>query len=192
MMIIREIREVLRNHADEKTRISGLRFFKEEIRLYGIKSATVTSLGKEYFKKLPSDEKDVVFEHCEQLWKSGYWEESLIACNWAYAVRKSFVPDDFPVFERWVDNYVGNWASCDTLCNHTIGTIVEKYPRLLPELKRWAISPNRWMLKVASQKHQEEVFEFILQRKNMMPRTALRYAIEKMPEELKRRAMEKG
>lgn len=48
-----------------------------------------------------------------------------------------------------------------------------------------------WMLKVCSQEHQQEVFEFVMRHKKVMPRTALRYAIEKMPKELKIRAMAK-
>jgi 3-methyladenine DNA glycosylase AlkD len=48
-----------------------------------------------------------------------------------------------------------------------------------------------WMLKSASQAHQKEVFEYVMKNKNKMPRTALRYAIEKMPENLKVRAMAK-
>jgi 3-methyladenine DNA glycosylase AlkD len=49
-----------------------------------------------------------------------------------------------------------------------------------------------WLLKVASQHHQQEVFEYVLRNKNIMPRTALRYAIEKMPEEMRREAMKKA
>lgn len=37
----------------------------------------------------------------------------------------------------------------------------------------------------------KEVFEFVMKHKNKMPRTALRYAIEKMPEKLKKQAMVK-
>jgi 3-methyladenine DNA glycosylase AlkD len=48
-----------------------------------------------------------------------------------------------------------------------------------------------WMLKSASQAHQQAVFEYVMSKKAVMPRTALRYAIEKMPEELKKRAMQK-
>jgi len=48
-----------------------------------------------------------------------------------------------------------------------------------------------WMLKAASQAYQNEVFEFVMSKKSIMPRTALRYAIEKMPKELKSLAMEK-
>ena len=33
-----------------------------------------------------------------------------------------------------------------------------------------------WMLKAASQAHQEKVFNYLMQNKAVMPRTALRYA----------------
>ncbi|MCK5021754.1 MAG: DNA alkylation repair protein [Candidatus Pacebacteria bacterium] len=46
-----------------------------------------------------------------------------------------------------------------------------------------------WMLKVASDHWQKEVFNFVMENKKKMPRTALRYAIEKMPKNLKERAM---
>jgi 3-methyladenine DNA glycosylase AlkD len=61
-----------------------------------------------------------------------------------------------------------------------------------------------WMLKAASmsetfvkgddqtkREHLNTVFQFVVRNKSVMPRTALRYAIEKMPSELKTKAMEK-
>jgi 3-methyladenine DNA glycosylase AlkD len=48
-----------------------------------------------------------------------------------------------------------------------------------------------WLLKEASNRYQKEVFTYVMKHKDMMPRTALRYAIEKMPERLKKRAMER-
>jgi 3-methyladenine DNA glycosylase AlkD len=48
-----------------------------------------------------------------------------------------------------------------------------------------------WLLKEASRNHQKEVFDYVIKNKKTMPRTALRYAIEKMPKELKIKAMEK-
>ncbi len=46
-----------------------------------------------------------------------------------------------------------------------------------------------WMLKEASNKHPDEVFNYVTARKKTMPRTALRYAIEKLSPELKSQAM---
>ena len=48
-----------------------------------------------------------------------------------------------------------------------------------------------WLLKVASKVYQREVFEYVLNKKEIMPRTSLRYAIEKMPKELKEIAMKR-
>jgi len=48
-----------------------------------------------------------------------------------------------------------------------------------------------WLLKEASRKHTEEVFAFVMKNKKEMPRTALRYAIELMPKDLKAEAMKK-
>jgi 3-methyladenine DNA glycosylase AlkD len=233
-IIIEKIRKELIKNADEKVRIQGEKYFKENVKIYGLKAAQTEQIGKEYYKTITDKSKENIFALCEEFWKSGYMEEAGIACMWSYNVRKQYEPDDFKVFERWVNNYVTNWAACDTLCNHTVGTFIEMYPSHLKELKRWAGSGDRWvkrasavtlivsarkglflkdifeiadilhsdpddmvqkgygwMLKAASQAHQDEVFEYVMRRKKTMPRTSLRYAIEKMPPELKAKAMAK-
>jgi len=48
-----------------------------------------------------------------------------------------------------------------------------------------------WLLKEASRKHTDEVFSYVMQNRRAMPRTALRYAIEVMPKDLKAEAMRK-
>jgi len=232
--IIHQIREELLKNADEKTKLSGQRFFKEEIKSYGIKTPLVQKIGKEYFKIIALEPKQRIFDLCEEFLQSGYIEESFIACNWSYFVRKKYEPADFEVFQRWINQYISNWASCDTLCNHTVGEFVEIFPEYVNELKAFTKSDNRWvkraaavtliiparkgkflpdifeianllltdkddlvqkgygwMLKAASEAHQKEVFDYVANNKTLMPRTALRYAIEKMPKELKTIAMEK-
>ena len=48
-----------------------------------------------------------------------------------------------------------------------------------------------WLLKEIANKRPQEVLDFVLERKAKMPRTALRYAIEKMPAAWKKQAMAK-
>jgi 3-methyladenine DNA glycosylase AlkD len=232
--MIEEIRATLIRHSDETTRISGQRFFKEEVTLYGIKSAAVRKIAGTYFKEIQSFGKDKIFGYCETLFQSGILEEAAVACLWSYQMRKHFTPDEFTRFEDWISRYVTNWAVCDMFCNHTMGSFLVKFPEYLPELEAWTRNSNRWMrrasavsliiparrgmfldevlqlaellltdrddmvqkgygwmLKSASQAHQNEVFTFVHAHKHLMPRTALRYAIEKMPEGLRRLAMEK-
>lgn len=49
-----------------------------------------------------------------------------------------------------------------------------------------------WMLKESSNANQKEIFEFIMNHKLIMPRIALRYAVEKMPANLKKQVMLKN
>lgn len=232
--IIDKIRTELRHSIDEKTLATSQNFFKEKIKLYGVKVPTVNKISREYFKLIDCKTKSEIVELCEILWQSGFIEESFIACNWSYYIHEKYEPEDFQLFEKWITNYVNNWATCDTLCNHTIGEFIEMFPEYIVKLKDWATSHNRclrrassvtliiparkgkflneileiadillldkddlvqkgygWMLKAASEANQQEIVDYVIKNKSIMPRTALRYAIEKMPKELKIKAMER-
>ena len=232
--IVELVRKKLIENADEKTKAGSKRYFKEQIDTYGVKSAVVGQISKEIYSQIADFSKNEIFELCEELWKSGMLEESFIACNWSYAVRKQFIETDFSIFERWVDHYVSNWASCDTFCNHTIGAFLQLYPQFVQKMKEWTHSPNRWvkrasavsfilparkglfkedifdiannllldiddmvqkgygwMLKSLADSYEDEVFQYVLSKRAVMPRTALRYAIEKMPPDKKQEAMKR-
>ncbi len=62
---------------------------------------------------------------------------------------------------------------------------------LLPDPDDLVQKGYGWMLKAASEAYPKEVFEYVEAKKAVMPRTALRYAIEKMPLELRTQAMKK-
>jgi len=232
--ILTQLRRELHLLADPAIIESSRRFSKEPITLYGVRAPAIHKLSKTTFKEIKGLPKSDIFNLCEELWRSGYHEEAAIACNWAYELRKSYTPEDFAVFEKWVNNYVSNWAMCDGLCNHPVGELIMRYPELLPNLKIFTQSENRWvrraaavsliiparrgkflpdileiadllltdpddlvqkgygwMLKAASETHQQEIFDYVLRQKAVMPRTALRYAIEKMPKKMKAEAMAK-
>jgi len=230
--IISAIRQELTIQADEKTKSNSRRFFKENVAFYGVSTALVNRIAAHYFQDAKFLGKKGVFALCETLLKSDFSEEAFIACDWSYRFHSQYEPADFFTFEGWLKNYINNWAKCDTLCNHTIGSIVEQYPQHLENLKQWARSDNRWLkraaavtliipakrgkfledifeisdilltdpddlvqkgygwlLKDAAILHQAEIFDYVMKNKNIMPRTALRYAIERMPADLKRLAM---
>ena len=232
--IIAQIRHELETLANPEIQKSSKRYFKEEIRCYGVKTAPVIAMAKKYWKEVRDRPKSDVFALCEELYGSGYMEESFIVSQWAHALSSRYERKDLAVFRRWIDMYITNWASCDGFCNHTVGEFIEQYPECTDELKRWTQSKNRWMrrasavslivpakrgkflkesieiadllltdtddmvqkgygwlLKEVSRKHTDEVFAYIMKNKRQMPRTALRYAIELMPKELKAEAMKK-
>ncbi len=80
-----------------------------------MKSVVVRNIAKKYFLDIKGMGKQEIFSLCEKLLESDYGEEAFIAFEWAYSLRKEYEPADFQVFERWVKEYVNNWAKCDTL-----------------------------------------------------------------------------
>jgi 3-methyladenine DNA glycosylase AlkD len=230
--LLLEIQEELEQHIDPAPKRSPQSFFRDEVKVHGVKTNLVEKIAKDRFQQIKDRSKEEILALCEELWKTDYMEEAFIACEWAYRLEYSFEPADFLVFERWVTKYVNNWAKCDTLCNHTVAAFVERYPQYVENLEVWARSDIRWlrraaavtlilparkgkflrhvfqiadillldkddlvqkgygwMLKEASKSHLQDVFSYVMDHKDVMPRTALRYAIEKMPEEMRRRAM---
>ncbi|MCC7556608.1 MAG: DNA alkylation repair protein [Methanoculleus marisnigri] len=232
--VVEAIRQEFAAQADPELRERGQRFFKEEVRCYGMKTATAVAIAKKYWKEVKSREKQEIFALCEELYSSGMMEEAFVVSRWAQQLAGRYEPGDIAVFRHWIETYITNWATCDGLCNHAVGDFIVRYPEGIEELKRWTQSENRWMrraaavslivpakrgefldevlaiadllltdrddlvqkgygwlLKEASRKHTDEIFSYVMAKKREMPRTALRYAIELMPKELKAEVMKK-
>ncbi|MBI2990096.1 MAG: DNA alkylation repair protein [Candidatus Magasanikbacteria bacterium] len=224
-MPLSTIRRELKSHIEPAYKTCSLGFFKEPVKLYGVRAPIVKKIAKNYFKLLKDLPKKNIYKISEQLLASNYNEEASIAFDWAFRLRVDYTKAEFKTFEKWIKTYVTNWGMCDDLCTHALGYLISKFPELIPQIKKWVKSKNRWvrrasavslivsvrgkkclddvlkaadlllmdqdnmvqkgygwMLKEASNVFPTEVFEFVMKRKNKMPRTALRYAIEKFPE----------
>jgi 3-methyladenine DNA glycosylase AlkD len=232
--LVAAIRREFAAAADAKYGESIQRFFKEPIDVYGVRTPDARRIHKEYFNKVKHLPKRDIFEICELLHKGPKYEDHGIAFSWAGRLVKKLEPADFAILERWLTNYVSNWAACDTFCGGAVGEFLLRFPEFLPRVRGWAKSKNRWLrrasvvalipaakrekyldrafatandlledpddmvqkgygwlLKEVANKRAEDVLDFVLKRKARMPRTALRYAIEKMPSAWKKRAMAK-
>jgi 3-methyladenine DNA glycosylase AlkD len=159
-------------------------------------------------------------------------EEKTIAFDWAFRLKRLYEPDDFAIFELWLDRYVDSWGACDAFCTKAFGEFILQYGQFIPRVKAWTASINRWMrrasavvmiypnrrgkyvddsfdianhllkdeddlvqkgygwmLKEISNYRIRDVFDFVMKKRALMPRTALRYAVEKMPQVLRDKAM---
>ena len=232
--LIKRIKEALTGNIDERTKENSKRFFKEEIKCYGVKVPKCKKIANRFWPEVSILKKDKIFELCERLFTSDYCEESYIVSAWLPKLSSQFEKGDWVIFKKWIELYINNWAKCDSFCNHTMGDFLLKFPEFVTDLKEWTSSANRWekraasvsliiparkgyflpdifeicdrllsdpddivqkgygwLLKAAGEVHQKEVFDYVLEHKDRMPRIALRYAIEKMPEQMRKEAMEK-
>jgi 3-methyladenine DNA glycosylase AlkD len=232
--ILSEIRADLKTSTDPQTQKIFQRFFKEQVKAYGVKTDVVGKIAKKHWNQVKNLDKAAIFGLCEELYRSDYTEEAFVVSFWLPNYIDHLSPSDLAIFKGWIECYINNWAKCDGFCNHTIGDIIQKYPETAKEVAGWSNSQNRWLkrasavsfivpakqgmflkeafeisdkllldpddmvqkgygwlLKEESRMHQKEVFDYVIKNRQVMPRTALRYAIELMPKELKTEAMKK-
>ncbi|MBR9682684.1 MAG: DNA alkylation repair protein [Candidatus Aenigmarchaeota archaeon] len=236
--ILAGVRKELKSNIDLEYKKGVTNYFNEKVTFLGVRTPVMRKIGKKYFKNIKDLEKKEIFNLCEQLLKTSYNEESHMAFQWAYEIKKQYTKDDFKIFERWLKTYVTNWGMCDDFCTHSFGYLISQYPEFIQNIKGWTKSKNRWvrrasavvfisngwryyvgkkyfptifyiaeqlltdeddlvqkgygwMLKTASLSREKEIFDFVMKNKKEMPRTALRYAIEHMPRNMKDKAMAK-
>jgi 3-methyladenine DNA glycosylase AlkD len=72
-----------------------------------------------------------------------------------------------------------------------LGDVFETADALLTDPDIMVQKGYGWMLKEASNHYPKEVFDYVMKNRREMPRTALRYAIEKLSPEYKVKAMKK-
>jgi 3-methyladenine DNA glycosylase AlkD len=99
-LIVAKIKKELRQQSDSHTRATGQNFFKEKVKIHGVKTALVSKIAKSFDKEVLAMDKKQVFDLCEELWQSDYMEESFVACHFSYLIYKQFEPTDFKVFEK--------------------------------------------------------------------------------------------
>lgn len=232
--LVAELRQELQRHADERYRQGVMRFFREPIDLYGVRTPDAKRISREFFARVKDLPKRDILEICELLHEGTKYEDHSISFTWADRLSDKLEPSDFPRLERWLKTHVSNWAACDTLCTGALGSFLLRFPQFLPKARKWVGSRNRWvrrgaavslipsgrreqalaeayavadallldeddmvqkgygwLLKEISNRRPKEVFEFVMERRATMPRTALRYAIEKLPAAMKKQAMAK-
>ncbi len=126
------------------------------------------------------------------------WAECDALCNHAVGAFVDRYPEYVERLKEWArsDNLWVKRAAAVTLvlparAGKFLQDVFEIADILLEDKDDLVQKGYGWMLKEASREHQDEVLAYVLRHKKVMPRTALRYAIEKMPPELRRRAMEK-
>ena len=116
--IIKQIRKELRQNADEKLKKSGERFFKEKVKMYGMKTALGARIGKKYWKDFLKKDGCIALTYeswftdrrpaeIEKWWTDNVPEISTIGNNVSIMEKAGFrLIAAFALPEQcWTDNY---------------------------------------------------------------------------------------
>ena len=148
--LIADLRKELIHYSSPEVKQSVSRFFKEEIFLYGLKIPAARELSKKYFIQINSYGKQEIYRSCEFLLASGMQEEIIIAIYWLTLCQKEWERKDFDLFVSFANQYINNWAACDTLGTTVVGKMVQLYPEFITELVYLTKSKNRWMRRMSA------------------------------------------
>jgi len=144
------------------------------------------------------EKKDIdVFYH----WINTYinnWASCDGFCNHSVGDFITLYPEHIQTLKQWAlskNRWVKRAAAVSLIIparrGKFLGDIFEIADILLMDSDDMVQKGYGWMLKEASRQHQKDVFAYVVKNKKVMPRTALRYAIELMPQTLRKTAMEK-
>ncbi|MGI9886264.1 DNA alkylation repair protein [Vibrio chagasii] len=107
-----------------------------------IKTAQVRSISAQTFKTIEDKDISHVLSLCTQLLEQRDWALGVIAYDWAFRVRKQYSRDTFPVFERWLIEFVTDWNDCDDFCTHAFGELLSQHNDLFDKTTKWVEHSN--------------------------------------------------
>ncbi len=190
------------------------RYFKE-IKHHNKKQ--IFALSEKFFENGYNEEATIAIQWVNELSRQFEKEDFNIFENWLKSYINNWGKDDDfclhiinPLIEKHPEliDKVKSWSHSKNMwlrrasavsfittigvfytTRHNLKDIFEVAETLLHDKEDLVQKGYGWMLKSASVNNQKEVFNFVMKHKSVMPRTALRYAIEKMPPNLKKQAM---
>ncbi len=221
----------LKAMADPEKAAGGQKYFKNTVKLYGVRSPEVRALAAELYGAVRGRwTVGEAIELCDILFPEAKLEAKAIGGLVLSRFKKDFPRSLFGKTKGWLAaNLLDNWASVDLFCTDAMGALLLKYPDLAARIRRWAFHPNRWvkrasavsfiklagreeflpviyevsaslfpvgddlihkangwLLREAGKRDAGRLEKFLLGHGPAVPRTTLRYAIERFPERRRR------
>jgi 3-methyladenine DNA glycosylase AlkD len=143
--IKRDIRNFLMKNASSSVVQKYAKYFKEGYDPYGVTPEKMSAKTREWFESCEDtlSIKQIV-DLCEELMKSGKYEETSIAIGFMRRLREHYSRGLFSTVGRWFEKYIANWAHCDETCSRVLYPFMEDKVVDFKDLIKWADSSGKW------------------------------------------------
>jgi len=140
-MKLSEIQKILREEANKKTRLSFEKFVPSSEKIYGVRIPILNKIAKEI--------EEPNFGLIEKLWKSGAFEEKLLATKILGRICKKDSEKTLNLIRKFSKS-ISDWAVCDTLATQGIRKIIREKQKEIFNISRELISSkNFWQRRFA-------------------------------------------
>ena len=134
--LLKQVQKELQAKATSEAKAAALKFVPNAQRVYGIRTPVLNVLSKKY--------KEGGFDLVKDLWRSGAFEEKLLAAKLLNAICKK----DPELSLRLVATFskdISNWAECDSVGMQSLKPVAKKMQREIFDLSAKLLkSKNPW------------------------------------------------
>ena len=134
--LLKQVQKELQAHATPEAKAAALKFVPNAQRVYGIRTPVLNVLSKKY--------KEGGFKLVKDLWRSGAFEEKLLAAKLLNVICK----EDPELSLRLVASFakdISNWAECDAVGMQSLKPVAKKIQKEIFELSAKLLkSKNLW------------------------------------------------
>lgn len=141
----KEIKKFLTQNADQAIVKKYARYFREGYDPYGVDPKKLQEKRAEWFELWQRDLSTNDFlVLCEELLKSGKWEEKSTAINFMARMRENYNKTLFNKMGIWFEKYIDDWATCDVACGQVLYHFIANKIVSFKELLEWTESSGKW------------------------------------------------
>ena len=123
--LLKTVQEELRDNSTPGAKAAALKFVPHAEKVYGIRMPILNALAKKY--------KEGGFELIEELWRSGAFEEKLLAAKLLNVICKKDSLQSLKLVSGFTKD-ISDWAVCDTLGMQSLKPVANKIQKEIFEL----------------------------------------------------------
>ena len=192
------IRKIIKKHHSviKNTELDLIFKLCDDLLKNGIWECKIIAFGFAYKSK--KDFKPSHFKKFNQ-WVKSYledWSDCDDMCNHIIGEMIMMYPELIPEVKKWTTSrkWIVRRASAVAFVvpgrkGLFLNDILDTAKLLMNDNHYLVQKGYGWALKEASRQHQKEIFNFVIKNKKKMTGTAFRYSIEKMPDDMRQKAM---
>lgn len=141
MSFLKQIQSELLSNSNEEAKAAALKFVPDAKKVYGVRTPVLNDLAKKY--------KDGGFELVEELWKSGAYEEKMIAAKLLGRICKKDADRSLRLVEKFSTG-INDWAICDAIGMQSLKPIAHlKQKELFSLSDKLSRSKNFWQRRLS-------------------------------------------
>jgi len=142
------IEQQIRDAGTPSRAASEQNYLKSSMEFSGTNAPQIRAITTAWRRQHPDLTRERLIEIVVGLWNGRYFESKGAAMVLLTDRRKLLVAADADLVERFLRE-AGTWALVDGLAADVMGSLVQRFPQLLPTLDRWASDENFWIRRAA-------------------------------------------